>query len=564
MTSRTKLWALSAGALALSLALAGCGGGGSGTGSGMMPPGGGGGGMPTEISLDGLAGAMVAEGEYAIAAGETMDAGDVTFTCSADGEDCTVTVVADSETSAGGTATSAGGTATAARSAAYIAAATAAAETKATAIAAEAAQGEDGEPVDAGLGGTVAGETTAVTTYMLSIERDSDGTTVEITDTDNPAGDDPANPQFVQMMDFEGGRTMHVRDNGEGEHEVVIVSTDIEAPTPTAFAMVADQMLNARDLDEEVNADDEGSATDDWTALAVANSADVRALVASDAFAAGTGSSTQHTFAFDNTDTADMDEADEVAGTYNGAMGTYRCDGSSECTVTVDGDGAVTDMSDSGWVFTPDEGATSDVADADYLHYGFWLRRTTDEDGVLTYNEVETFAGASVDDNEEGSGDVSAVKGSAIYNGGAVGVYVINNEYDVDTGDVVDATSGHFIADASLTANFGGGSIPADDQNTITGTIDNFRLQHGEANTWEVALEGDITEVDGEVVDGTTDGGGAEGSFSATFHGSVAPVDHDMDPDTTLEAPTPSSVVGEFDANFSNGSAAGGFGARTE
>ena len=97
MTSRTKLWALSAGALALSLALAGCGGGGSGTGSGMMPPGGGGGGMPTEISLDGLAGAMVAEGEYAIAAGETMDAGDVTFTCSADGEDCTVTVVADSD-----------------------------------------------------------------------------------------------------------------------------------------------------------------------------------------------------------------------------------------------------------------------------------------------------------------------------------------------------------------------------------------------------------------------------------------------------------------------------------
>ena len=64
------------------------------------------------------------------------------------------------------------------------------------------------------------------------------------------------------------------------------------------------------------------------------------------------------------------------------------------CTVTVDGDGAVTAISDGDWVFTPDEGATSDVADADYLHYGFWLRRTTDEDGVLTYNEVETFAGA--------------------------------------------------------------------------------------------------------------------------------------------------------------------------
>ena len=49
-----------------------------------------------------------------------------------------------------------------------------------------------------------------------------------------------------------------------------------------------------------------------------------------------------------------------------------------------------------GWIFTPDEGATSDVPDADYLHYGFWLQRTTDEDGVLTYDEVETFAGSSV------------------------------------------------------------------------------------------------------------------------------------------------------------------------
>ena len=79
------------------------------------------------------------------------------------------------------------------------------------------------------------------------------------------------------------------------------------------------------------------SLTNDYTALAVdANSADVRALVASDAFAAGTGSSTQHTFAFDNDGhRMDMDEADEVAGTYNGAMGMYRCNGSSD----VHGDG---------------------------------------------------------------------------------------------------------------------------------------------------------------------------------------------------------------------------------
>ena len=47
-----------------------------------------------------------------------------------------------------------------------------------------------------------------------------------------------------------------------------------------------------------------------------------------------------------------------------------------------------------GWIFTPDAGATSDVADADYLHYGFWLKKTT-KDGATTYNEVETFAEAT-------------------------------------------------------------------------------------------------------------------------------------------------------------------------
>ena len=44
--------------------------------------------------------------------------------------------------------------------------------------------------------------------------------------------------------------------------------------------------------------------------------------------------------------------------------------------------------------FTPDDGATVDVDDTDYLHYGFWLKKTTDADGAVTYNEVETFAGS--------------------------------------------------------------------------------------------------------------------------------------------------------------------------
>ena len=409
-----------------------------------------------------------------------------------------------------------------------IAAATKAAGTKATAIGGEA--GETGE-ADDGPGGV-----DADTNHLIAIARDRDGTTVTIT-VDGAADD----PKFAQMMDFGDGRTMHVRDNGMGEEEVVIVSTDIDEPTATPFAMV-----NGQTFDVSTNTmNDEPDPT--FEAFAIAeNDDDVRALVKSAAFT----SNTVATLTFDNNDTeTDDDEAFETAGTYNGAMGTYRCNGTAVCTVTLDADGAITAMND-GWIFTPATGATSDVADADYLHYGFWLKKTTDADGVLTYDEVETFAGSSI----PASSSVTEVDGSATYEGGAVGVYV-RNVFDSE-GEIDTATSGHFRADAMLTATFGQtttNSIVPNLLNTLSGTIDNFVLQHGEENEWSVNLQGPIDTADG-TASGTANGGGDPGSFTATFHGDVMAVEGVV--------PLPSSVVGEFDANFSNGSVAGGFGAR--
>ena len=72
-------------------------------------------------------------------------------------------------------------------------------------------------------------------------------------------------------------------------------------------------------------------------------------------------------------------------------MGTYRCNGGTDCTVTLDAKGAITAI-DGSWIFTPAPRVTTDQPDYEYLSYGFWLKKTTDEDGVLTYNEVETFA----------------------------------------------------------------------------------------------------------------------------------------------------------------------------
>ena len=248
-------------------------------------------------------------------------------------------------------------------------------------------------------------------------------------------------------------------------------------------------------------------------------------------------------------------------GYYNGAMGTYKCTGTAACTVTADAMGKLSAMSDN-WIFFPAAGATSDVPDADYLHYGFWLARTSKDGVVTSYDEVETFAGSSL----ALSGDVSNVTGTATYSGGATGVYVKN--VLTSTGGLDSATSGHFTATTNLTATFGqvGTGVEAEIApnmlNTLTGTISDFELAGGEENNWMAVLDGEITPSGGSDVEGRASGtakGGSpaeDGSFSATFHGSVAPVE--------TVVPKPSVVVGEFNAFFTDGSVAGGFGARED
>ena len=127
MTSRTKLWALSAGALALSLALAGCGGGGGSGGSPAATNTGDSGApplaapAPMEVSLANVTtdGAGYTEptatgdDPIEIDAGMSANSGSVTFTCAAGGDDCTVMVAAD------GMVTSTGGTVTAMNSTAF-------------------------------------------------------------------------------------------------------------------------------------------------------------------------------------------------------------------------------------------------------------------------------------------------------------------------------------------------------------------------------------------------------------------------------------------------------------
>lgn len=500
----------------------------------------------------------IADGSAEIEAGGSATIGDVTYSCAAGTVGCTVMVE-------NGAAVSTGAAVTVATSPAYAtrketAAITKSAETKEKEIADEAGQTTNfsrGGSTRTDLDGTTTGTDATDDPYGLDISRDRDGTKIEITDA-AMAGDD--DPKFMQMMDLGGGTTMHVRDNGKGVEEVVVVSTDIEAPEAVAFAMFENaagtttQTVTVRKDGETVD-DDNPADSHDLAALAVADdsgtdtsNADTLALIMSSSFTANTAAA----LTFGGDDPADdEDAAFMTTGSYNGAMGTYTCaGGATDCTVSIGDKGKIIAISD-GWIFTPVDGATSDQPDYDYLNYGFWLKRTT-KDGVTTYNEVQTFAGSSI----AASSDVSSVTGTAEYSGDATGVYVhamVNPD-----GTRASATSGHFNADVNLTATFGQVTVDGTDTiadnvvNTVTGTIDKFDLSGGEANEWTVALSGDIAA--GGVTGGMAKGGMGNGSLSATFHGPVTAVDGVV--------PKPHSVVGEFNAGFSNGSVAGAFGAR--
>ncbi|MDE0332618.1 MAG: hypothetical protein OXL41_12180 [Nitrospinae bacterium] len=426
--------------------------------------------------------------------------------------------------------------------AARIAAATEAAKTKSQAIINEAA-GSTTAPFDS----LTAGENYTVTAEI------EDGVVVAKIAIPGAAMDDP---EFMRtgalpaIGDWDGSMYT-LGPNDDGETEVIGVYTDIAVPTVTDFGDV--YTLNV-DLDAAVDADDDGTANNDYTALAIDQTdAGVRSRVESDAFTAVTSATL--TFANDDTSTGDMNEGFEAAGTYAGHMGRYRCFGSSQCEVVLDADGEITSMT-SGWIFIPDAGVTIDVQDSVYFYYGFWVK-STEEEGATTYDAVQTFAGGSGIDLFPGT-EMANVLGTASYEGGAAGVFtkgVFTPEGTIDT-----STSGTFTADVSLTAYFGGGDVAVNKQYSVEGSVSNFALSGGEENAWSVNLKADFTSSD-NFFRGTANGGGAEKSWHGAFYGAAADTPATDDGSAKQH---PEGVLGEFNANFSNGRVAGAFGAHKQ
>ena len=402
---------------------------------------------------------------------------------------------------------------------------TAAALTKRAAIEDEAGQG-----TDHGLGGAGA--------YTYAIAHKGGAVEVTITDPSSMAGD----PEFMKTGDLPaaGGfnGSMHVRDMrdtaGDGVTEHAGVYTDIDAPTATPFTDV-----HALD----VNPMTQGGT--DWQSLNI-----VDANIAMATAGVFPGANVALTYV-DDPNTPEDETVFE--GMFDGAPGSFKCDG---CTVSADGDGDRTVTQGRLW-FTPNAAddanapGTVGVADPDYLHFGFWVKKM-EKDGKTTYEEVQTFAASSL--GVFPGNALGSIEGTADYSGGAAGAYVMES-FNPD-GTVDKATSGTFAADAALTAKFGGDTVAVAEHFTISGEITGFVLSGGNTNGWSVDLDtasfsGGSTFT-GAAVGESNDRNGAAAAWSGTFYGDADGTD------------APGAVAGEFNANFPNGIVAGAFAGRKD
>lgn len=179
-----------------------------------------------------------------------------------------------------------------------------------------------------------------------------------------------------------------------------------------------------------------------------------------------------------------------LTGAVRGAMGTFACSSATPTACGLDpADDTGANPTAGDWVFKPNAGAMVDVADTDYLHFGWWLR--TGNTGVPNADGVVTFAtavgyGTAVDATTKIGADL---EGTASYKGAAAGKYALLGT-NQNSGE-----AGHWTAAASLTANFDADlSATADgyDRNgvAVEGEITDFMTSNGDRD-WTVELRWD-------------------------------------------------------------------------
>ena len=261
--------------------------------------------------------------------------------------------------------------------------------------------------------------------------------------------------------------------------------------------------------------------------------------------------------------------------------GDLYCQGTGCAAVVA---GANVNLSGTGWFFVPDPppspsglGAVTYVdpdGDGKYemergiSHFGYWLTGTTGTPHCAkdaTNCVVRTFAShdrgkvaaGALDLAERKGGHVAFDRNRATYTGKALGLYAWKKSGGNEAGE--------FTADVALTATFAG------DGSEIGGTVRNFRNTGTErevGNAWSVTLANETISATGAIgtpndpgTTTTSSGGLGEGVHLGSWLGQMYGAEQDemaIDPEGDNR---PEGVVGQFDANFRDGYAAGAFGA---
>lgn len=314
-------------------------------------------------------------------------------------------------------------------------------------------------------------------------------------------------------------------NNGAVHDDLMTIYSDVRAPTlediQTQYASVITALTRQ-----------DGTPTGQ---ISIAISAqDHKEEVRSSAWGRSTG--TRDYPVTHDTNADDTKDQARFTGSFDGASGTFYCDGtgaSGVCTVQYTGVNYILGGSGT-WTFRTSSNAKVRVDDSSFMHFGWW-RRKVDATGAFSY-----VAFSDVGTEVSGAG-FTALEGSAIYSGPAIGQYAIYQTLGTQS------DHGSFTATARLTANF--------DTDRLSGTVTGFSNNPG----WSLSLN-ETAMTAGTVTDGnvswTIDGNPQDGgTWTGEFHSEVTPY-VDTQPD---------GIAGTFTAQYGTvGRITGAYGAHKQ
>ena len=486
----------------LALGLYGCGGGGGGSG-----PTTGGGTMPTDVDLSNVTpGFMTQPGNIILAAGQSLDHGDIAFSCASGGAGCEIVVREDTNGTI--TATSTGGMVTAVNAT------------------------EPNSLRDQKLDGAInMGHSSGAPSL------DQGGTPRQGDMFGSGASAEYADVSGWAHTAYERQNPMMGMTNASTDTLVVYRNTDPETPTPFAVAYPLD-------VDAVTDANNENDS--------LGNIASLDPMLVS-------GNMLPLTVADGNT----------FAGTFDGASGEYTCTDAAGCSLAFDGSGNVISVTGA-MHFTPDAGASVLVRHPDFMYFGYWMNESTDSNGDPVFEISGLYDGNSLSlytDVQQLLGSATYA-GSATGLYVRRWTDSSNNVVRRRTGQfTADATlTANFDVDGFVTTNdfsIGGTLSNFMDGNRM---IDpNWRLALESANFGSDAYGNTEFSSSTQDVDGSGNpisGAAGMGDWSGHFFGPVTVDDQSTgDVDETVR---PSGVAGTFDGHFNNGDVIGAFGAERQ